>query len=203
MTLSPFVSNPPPPTDNYRTSNDHATTATTNEYPTSPSDQQQPQSPPAQHFSLLRLLCMFAVSFSYGLVFNTVNNIVIPNEIERLTTSRQSMWVGLIMASGAISQFATPVAGAWSDRSGDRVKFLLAGSLVTVCGVVGFSVVSSSCGCRIASPHQNNWCHSNTTATIGNICTVTLSSSPNLLRVVVGAAPENRCGWWLGWQRRR
>jgi MFS family permease len=89
-------------------------------------------------WSMPQLMALFAVMFSYAFVFNTVSNIVIPQEIERLATSRQSIWVGLIMAAGALSQIATPVVGAWSDRSGVRTSYLFYGTVGTVVGIVIF-----------------------------------------------------------------
>lgn len=96
-----------------------------------------------RHFTLPQLMCLFACSFSYAFIFNTINNIVIPKEIERLASSRQSLWVGAIMAAGALSQLATPVAGAASDRSGSRIAFLMYGTMATVVGVLLFMVVVS------------------------------------------------------------
>jgi MFS family permease len=89
------------------------------------------------------MLGLFAVSFSYAFCFNTINNIVIPKEVERLTTYRQSMWVGLVMAVGAVSQLATPIVGAWSDRAGNRTSFLIYGTFTTIVGIVIFIVVHS------------------------------------------------------------
>lgn len=94
--------------------------------------------PPKRLFTMPQLVALFACSFSYAFVFNTINNIVIPKEIERLASSRQSVWVGLIMAAGALSQLATPVVGAWSDRAGHRTSFLIYGTFVTIIGVVLF-----------------------------------------------------------------
>ena len=48
--------------------------------------------------SLSQMLGLFAISFSYGFVFNSLNSIVIPKEIERMVVERQSMWLGLVMA---------------------------------------------------------------------------------------------------------
>lgn len=93
--------------------------------------------------SLLELHGLFACSFSYAFIFNTVNNIVIPKEIERLTVTRQSVWVGLIMAAGAISQLSTPVVGAWSDRAGQRTSFLIYGTFITILGIVLFLLVGT------------------------------------------------------------
>jgi MFS family permease len=89
-------------------------------------------------FTLPQLMALFACSFSYAFIFNTINNIVIPKEIERLATSRQSMWVGAIMGAGAISQLATPVVGAASDRIGQRTTYLVYGSVTTVVGIILF-----------------------------------------------------------------
>jgi hypothetical protein len=93
--------------------------------------------------TLPQLMGLFACSFSYAFIFNTINNIVIPKEIERLASSRQSIWVGAIMGAGAISQLATPVVGAASDRSGVRTNYLIYGSLTTVVGVVLFMATVS------------------------------------------------------------
>jgi MFS family permease len=91
-----------------------------------------------KHFTLLQLVCLFACSFSYAFIFNSINNIVIPKEIERLASSRQSVWVGLVMAAGALSQIATPVVGAASDRSGTRTAYLVYGAVTTIIGIVLF-----------------------------------------------------------------
>ena len=54
------------------------------------------------------------------------------------------MWVGLIMASGAISQLSTPIVGAWSDRTGNnRARFLVYGTIMTVIGVSVYFFVSA------------------------------------------------------------
>lgn len=85
--------------------------------------------------SLPDLLALFSMSFSYGFCFNALNNVVIPKEIERLTHSRQSMWVGLVMATGAISQLSTPIVGSWSDRAGSRAPYLIYGTFIMIVGV--------------------------------------------------------------------
>lgn len=94
-------------------------------------------------FSTGELLGLFAVSFSYAFCFNTINSIVIPKEVERLLPSRQSMWVGMIMGAGAVSQLATPIVGAWSDRAGSRTPFLIYGTFLTILGIVFFLFVGS------------------------------------------------------------
>ena len=99
--------------------------------------------PVRKAYTLLEMLGLFACSFSYAFVFNTITNIVIPKEIERLTVSRQSMWVGLIMAAGALSQLATPIVGAWSDRAGQRTSFLIYGTFITLLGIVLFLIVGT------------------------------------------------------------
>jgi MFS family permease len=96
-----------------------------------------------RNFTVFELLGLFAVSFSYAFVFNTINSIVIPKEIERLSSSRQSMWVGTIMAAGAISQLSTPIVGALSDRTGHRVPYMIYGTFVTILGIVLFLVVGT------------------------------------------------------------
>ena len=98
---------------------------------------------PRRYLGVCELMGLFAVSFSYAFVFNTINNIVIPKEIERLSPSRQSVWVGMIMAAGAISQLSTPIVGAWSDRAGQRISFLIYGTFVTILGIVLFLFVST------------------------------------------------------------
>jgi MFS family permease len=99
---------------------------------------------PRQQFSLTELLGLFAVSFSYAFCFNTLNTIVIPKEIERLTSARQSMWVGLVMATGAVSQLATPIVGAWSDRAGgQRTPYLVYGTFIAILGIVCFLFAES------------------------------------------------------------
>jgi hypothetical protein len=96
------------------------------------------------------MLGLFAISFSYGFVFNSLNSIVVPKEIDRLMSENQSMWLGLVMAvctpdfqtsstlgrgpvplpflfppkAGAFCQLAAPIMGAWSDRTGRRMPFL-------------------------------------------------------------------------------
>lgn len=109
-----------------------------------------PQSPPTpngkyhrQSFTLTEMLGLFAVSFSYAFCFNTLNTIVIPKEIERLTSTRQSMWVGLVMATGAISQLATPIVGAWSDKAGQRTPYLVYGTFIAIIGIVCFLFAES------------------------------------------------------------
>ncbi|CUG92687.1 MFS transporter, putative [Bodo saltans] len=99
---------------------------------------------PRQQFTLSELLGLFAVSFSYAFCFNTLNTIVIPKEIERLTSARQSMWVGLVMATGAVSQLATPIVGAWSDRAGgQRTPYLVYGTFIAILGIVCFLFAES------------------------------------------------------------
>ena len=93
--------------------------------------------------SLGHMFGLFAVFFGYSFVFNTVNNLVIPKEVERLSGSKQGIWVGLIMASGALSQLATPVVGAWSDRSGQRTPYLVYGALITIGGIIMFLIVNT------------------------------------------------------------
>ena len=85
--------------------------------------------------SLPDLLALFSMSFSYAFCFNALNNVVIPKEIERLTHSRQSMWVGLVMATGALSQLSTPIVGSWSDRAGARAPYLIYGTFIMIFGV--------------------------------------------------------------------
>ena len=92
-------------------------------------------------FSLYELFCLFAVSFSYAFIFNTLTNIVIPKEVEQLAPVRQSIWVGLIMSAGAICQLATPIVGSWSDRAAQRIPYLIYGSIVVIIGIVLFLVV--------------------------------------------------------------
>ena len=100
--------------------------------------------PTRRPFSLQQLIGLFSVSFSYAFCFNTISTIVIPKETERLAPSRQSIWVGLVMASGAIGQLATPIVGSWSDRAGQRTPYLVYGTLVAITGIVCFVVVHTS-----------------------------------------------------------
>lgn len=99
--------------------------------------------PVRRKFTLPQMLCLFSVSFSYAFVFNTVMTIVVPKEIERLASTRQSLWVGVVMALGAVCQLATPVVGSLSDRSGQRVSFLIYGTFVAIAGVVVFLMVAT------------------------------------------------------------
>jgi len=88
--------------------------------------------------SIREMMGLFAISFSYGFVFNSLNSIVVPREIDRLMADKQSMWLGLVMSAGAFCQLAAPIMGAWSDRTGRRLPFLVHGSAVTIVGLTVF-----------------------------------------------------------------
>jgi MFS family permease len=86
--------------------------------------------------TLTQLFGLFAVSFSYALMFATMSNIVIAKEVDKLASTSQTTWVGVIMAVGALAQIITPIAGAWSDKiGGSREPFLKGGTVLVVLGV--------------------------------------------------------------------
>lgn len=78
---------------------------------------------------------LFAVSFSYALLYMTLSNVVIPKEVEKLADSSQTTWVGVIVGSGALSQLVTPVVGALSDRAGVREPYLKSGTAIILFGI--------------------------------------------------------------------
>ena len=90
-----------------------------------------------------QLLGLFAISFSYALLFATVSNIVIAREVDRLASTNQTTWVGVMMAVGALAQVITPIVGAWSDRVGSREPFLKAGTVLVVAGVAVLYVAAT------------------------------------------------------------
>ena len=97
-----------------------------------------------RRYSLHDMLGLFAMSFCYGLIFQSVVVLVIPTEVQRLIQTKQSVWMSLIMAGGAVSQLSTPVVGAWSDRLHKRVTFLVYGSMICVVGITLFLAVKAA-----------------------------------------------------------
>eukprot|EP01060_Flectonema_neradi_P033906 TRINITY_DN5802_c1_g1_i1.p1 TRINITY_DN5802_c1_g1~~TRINITY_DN5802_c1_g1_i1.p1 ORF type:complete len:463 (+),score=33.36 TRINITY_DN5802_c1_g1_i1:77-1465(+) len=91
--------------------------------------------------TLGEMLGLFALSFSYGFLYNSIIILVIPSEVQRLSPHKQSVWVSLIMGGGAISQLASPVIGAWSDRTNKRVSILFYGTFLAILGIIGFIIV--------------------------------------------------------------
>ena len=65
--------------------------------------------------SISQLFSLFALSFSYALMFATMSNIVIAKEVDRLASTSQTTWVGVIMAVGALAQITCH--GCLSDIS--------------------------------------------------------------------------------------
>ncbi|RHW72373.1 major facilitator superfamily [Trypanosoma brucei equiperdum] len=94
-----------------------------------------------RRMSMREHLSLFAMSFSYGLCFNTLNNIVIPKTVARITHGKESLWVGVLMGIGALCQITSPLFGACSDRLGNRTMFLTNGAMLTVVGLVLFTFV--------------------------------------------------------------
>ena len=91
--------------------------------------------------TLGEMLGLFALSLSYGFIYNSILILVIPVEVQRLSPQKQSVWVSLIMGGGAVSQLASPVIGAWSDRTNKRVSILVYGTLLAIIGIFGFIFV--------------------------------------------------------------
>eukprot|EP01063_Lacrimia_lanifica_P004097 TRINITY_DN12291_c0_g1_i1.p1 TRINITY_DN12291_c0_g1~~TRINITY_DN12291_c0_g1_i1.p1 ORF type:complete len:569 (+),score=167.39 TRINITY_DN12291_c0_g1_i1:108-1814(+) len=97
-----------------------------------------------QWYSLADMLGLFAMSFSYGFIFNSLVVLVIPTEVNRLTPHKQSVWMSLIMGAGAVSQLGSPIVGAWSDHQRRRVSFLVYGTFACVAGIALFLAVSAT-----------------------------------------------------------
>eukprot|EP00668_Euglena_longa_P031742 GGOE01040989.1.p1 GENE.GGOE01040989.1~~GGOE01040989.1.p1 ORF type:complete len:532 (+),score=155.63 GGOE01040989.1:65-1660(+) len=130
--LAPGEGSPPPATVGR-----HASSTDDRTLHVPPIDEQTFKVP----LTIREMLGLFAISFSYGFVFNSLNSIVVPKEIDRLMSENQSMWLGLVMAAGAFCQLAAPVMGAWSDRTGRRMPFLIHGSVITIVGLSIFIAI--------------------------------------------------------------
>ena len=97
-----------------------------------------------RRYALTEMMGLFAMSFAYGLIFQSLVMLVIPAEVQRLTHRKQSVWMSLIMAGGALSHLGTPIVGAWSDRLHKRVSFLVYGALTCILGTMLFLMVLAS-----------------------------------------------------------
>jgi len=78
-------------------------------------------------------IALAAPWFAYNAQWGALLPIVIPAQIAAFAPQHKELALGLVMDAGAlIALVATPLAGAWSDRAGDRRAFVGAGAAVSV-----------------------------------------------------------------------
>jgi MFS family permease len=71
--------------------------------------------------------------FAYNVQWGALLPIVIPAQIAGFVPQQKELALGLVMDGGAlIALVVTPLAGAWSDRLGDRRGIVLGGAFATV-----------------------------------------------------------------------
>ncbi len=77
-------------------------------------------------------IALAAPWFAYNAQWGALLPIVIPAEIAAFVPHQKELALGLLMDAGAlIALVVVPLAGAWSDRAGDRRPFVAAGGVAT------------------------------------------------------------------------
>jgi len=91
--------------------------------------------------SWLRIVCINAHAFNYGLFYASVGVILLPEEALRMFEGSHAVALAAMLVLGGISQLVAPVAGYWSDRTtssmGRRMPYILMGN-VTLFTSLGF-----------------------------------------------------------------
>jgi MFS family permease len=103
---------------------------------------------------VLTIVCILSTAFSYGCILTTLFMITLPLECERIHLSHPSIptsvALGVFVAVAGVSQLVSPVVGRLSDTYvppslhdlGQRMPYLVLGSVFTVAGLMGQFVAS-------------------------------------------------------------
>lgn len=104
--------------------------------------------------SAWEIVCILSTSFSYGCIFSTLFLITLPIECERIHANHpsipKSVALGVFVAIAGVTQLISPLIGRLSDMYvppsphdlGQRLPYLVLGSVCTVIGLLGQMITS-------------------------------------------------------------
>lgn len=134
--------------DNFADANNHLPNEDGNTNPESDSDEDF-LSASMENISFQTIICILSTAFSYGCIFSTLFLITLPIECERIHNEHadvpKSVALGIFVAIAGVTQLISPLVGRLSDiyeppgrlLLGQRLPFLVLGSVCTVVGLLG------------------------------------------------------------------